>query len=79
LQIPVDLSHVNYVATANSLEPLPMPLRDRFRIVMLPMPTTDDLDALLLGLLWTIGTERGIDARWIAPIDVVEHATIAKQ
>jgi hypothetical protein len=78
LQIPVDLSHVNYVATANTRDPLPAPLRDRFRIVMLPKPTNDDLDALLPGLLRTIATERGIDARWIAPLDPIEHATIAK-
>ena len=78
LQIPVDLSHVNYVATANMLDPLPAPLRDRFRIVMFPKPTTDDLDALLPGLLRTIATERGVDARWITPIDAVERAIIAK-
>ena len=78
LQIPLDLSHVNYVATANSLDPLPTPLRDRFRIVMLPMPTTDDLDALLPGLLQAIATERCVDARWIAPLDAVERAAIAR-
>lgn len=78
LQIPVDLSHVSYVATANTLDPLPAPLRDRFMIVIFPKPTPDDLDALLPGLLQTIATERGIDARWIAPIDAVEYATIAK-
>ena len=72
------LSHVNYVATANSLDPLPTPLRDRFRIVMFPKPTIDDLDALLPGLLQAIATERCVDARWIAPLDAVERAAIAR-
>ena len=32
LQTNLDLSHVSYVATANSLDPLPAPIRDRFRV-----------------------------------------------
>lgn len=77
LQIPLDLSHVNYLATANSLEPLPAPLRDRFRIVTFPKPTVADLDALLPGLFKTLATERRIDARWIAPLDADERNAIA--
>ena len=33
LQINLDLSHVSYIATANDLDPLPLPLRDRFRVI----------------------------------------------
>ena len=35
----LDLSHVSYVATANDIEPLSSPLRDRFRIIRVPDPT----------------------------------------
>lgn len=77
LQIPLDLSHINYVATANTLDPLPMPLRDRFRIVIFPKPTLKDLDALLPTLIKTLATERGIDKRWVAPLDDIERAAIA--
>jgi hypothetical protein len=76
LQIPLDLSHVNYLATANSLEPLPAPLHDRFRIVAFPKPALADLDALLPGLFKTLAAERGIDARWIAPLDPDERAAV---
>jgi hypothetical protein len=78
LQIPLDLSHVNYLPTANSLEPLPAPLRDRFQIVMFPKPTIEHLDALLPSLLQAIATERGVHARWIAPINAIDRAAIAK-
>jgi ATP-dependent Lon protease len=76
LQIALDLSHVSYVATANTLDPLPSPLRDRFRIIAFPKPTSDDLDALLPGLLDSLAVERGIDSRWIAPLDAYERASV---
>lgn len=77
LQIPLDLSQVSYVATANSLDPLPGPIRDRFRIVTFPKPTASDLDALLPALLAGLAAERGLDARWVAPLDDIEHAAVA--
>jgi hypothetical protein len=43
----LDLSHVSHIATANALEPLPGPLRDRFRIVRIPRPTLAHLPALV--------------------------------
>lgn len=42
----LDLSHVNHIATANTVDPLPGPLRDRFRIVRMPSPTLAHLPAL---------------------------------
>lgn len=77
LQTPLDLSHVSYVATANTLEPIPSPLLDRFRIIAFPKPTLADLDALLPGLIEAIAADRGIDGRWIAPLDAHERAAIA--
>lgn len=65
LQIPLDLSHVSYLATANVLDPLPSPLRDRFRIVKFPQPTVHDLDALLPALLRSLAAERNLDDRWL--------------
>src|SRR2546430_9876661 len=47
----LDLSHVSYVATANSLDQLPGPLRDRFRVILFPKPSANDLDALLPAVL----------------------------
>lgn len=77
LQIQLDLSHVSYVATANTLAPLPSPLRDRFRITAFPTPEPKDIDALLPALIDAIAADHGVDSRWIAPLDPQERDIIA--
>lgn len=42
----LNLSNVNFIATANDLGQLPAPLRDRFRIIRVPLPTLDHLPEL---------------------------------
>jgi uncharacterized protein (DUF2267 family) len=78
LQTNLDLSQVSYVATANSLDPLPNPIRDRFRVVMFPKPTADDLDALLPAVVADLARERGLDQSWIPPLDGIERAAVAQ-
>ena len=78
LQTTLDVSQVSYVATANSIEPLPSPIRDRFRVVMFPKPSADDLDALLPAVLDDLARERGLDAAWVPPLDGVERAAIGQ-
>ena len=77
LQVPLDLSHVSYIATANSLDPLPAPLRDRFRIVTFPKPGPEHLDALLLPVIADLAAERGLDNRWIDPLSGQERDLVA--
>src|SRR5260221_326108 len=77
LQTNLDLSQVSYVATANTLDPLPSPIRDRFRVVTFPKPGADDLDALLPAVIADLAKERGLDARWVTPLDGVERAVVA--
>ncbi|WP_439361124.1 AAA family ATPase [Bradyrhizobium sp. DASA03007] len=78
LQTTLDLSQVSYVATANSIEPLPSPIRDRFRVVTFPIPSADDLDALLPAVLADLARERGLDAAWMSPLDGAERAAISQ-
>lgn len=74
----LDLSQVSYVATANNLDPLPSPVRDRFRVITFPKPTTEDLDALLPAVIADLARERGLDQSWISPLDGIEHAAVAQ-
>jgi ATP-dependent Lon protease len=77
LQVPLDLSHVSYVATANALDPLPAPLRDRFRIVGFPKPGPEHLDALLPPVIADLAAERGLDSRWVEPLTGQERDVVA--
>ena len=76
LQTNLDLSQVSYVATANSLDPLPSPIRDRMRVVTFPKPSADDLDALLPAVIADLARERGLDQSWMPPLDGVEYAAV---
>jgi ATP-dependent Lon protease len=78
LQTNLDLSQVSYVTTANSLDPLPSPIRDRFRVVRFPKPAADDLDALLPAVIADLAKERGLDANWVPPLDGLERAAVAQ-
>ena len=77
LQTNLQLSEISYVATVNSLDPLPSPLRDRFRVVSFPKPAAGDLDALLPAVTRDLASERGLEARWIEPLTGLERDAIA--
>jgi ATP-dependent Lon protease len=60
------------------LDPLPTPIRDRFRVVTFPNPGADDLDALLPAVMADLARERRLDHRWVLPLDGTEHAAVAQ-
>jgi hypothetical protein len=59
LDSELDLSWVSHLATANSLDRLPDPLRDRYRIVKVPAPRLCDLPALAANVMREIAKENG--------------------
>lgn len=68
LEVEVDLSMVSHFATANSIDGIPAPLRDRFRILTMPEPGWQHLGTLTRQIVDRVARERGIDGRWFAPL-----------
>lgn len=68
VQSPVDLSAIQWLATANSLEGLPTPLLDRLRVLRMPSPGPEHLPVLAASLLRALARERGLDVRWLSPL-----------
>jgi ATP-dependent Lon protease len=78
LQTTPDLSQVSYVATANSLDPLPGPIRDRFRVVTFPKPAASDLEALLPAVIADLAKERGLDQAWVQSLSGTERLAVTR-
>lgn len=72
------LQHVSYVATANSLEGIPAPLRDRFRILRMPDPGPEHVGDLVRGIVGRIRSERGLDDRWVPDLAPDEESVVRK-
>lgn len=75
----IDLSNVNFWATANSLDTIPAPLRDRFRIIRMPDPGPEHVSSIAQRIVEKIDRQAGRDVRWTPPlaadeIDVIRRA-----
>jgi ATP-dependent Lon protease len=78
VQAPCDLSHITWVMTANSIDGLSAPLRDRCRIIKFPEPDQEHLPALARLIMIDLLAEQGLDHRWAAPLDPREIEAIAQ-
>jgi ATP-dependent Lon protease len=78
LDSELDLSWISYVATANDDTKIPAHIRDRFRIVRVPLPTLEHLRPLARQVMIDIAAEDDVDSRWMASLDLDEEAVIAK-
>jgi ATP-dependent Lon protease len=58
LDVPLDLSHVLFIATANVADTIPAPLLDRMEVIQFDGYTTDEKVAIGRGYLWPRQVER---------------------
>ncbi len=65
----LDLSAVSYILTANSLDGLSSPLRDRCQVLHWPAPREQDLPIVAASILDGIRQERGLDEAWCPALD----------
>jgi hypothetical protein len=77
LDAELDLSWISHIATANSVEELPAPLRDRYRIIKVPAPRLADLPALAACVLRELAVENG-EERFVWPLAADEIEVIGR-
>ncbi|SFM30891.1 AAA family ATPase [Methylobacterium pseudosasicola] len=69
LQADVDISHVQWILTANSLDTVPRPLLDRCLILRMPDPGPEHLRPLATSILADVRADRGLDEAWVPPFE----------
>lgn len=60
------------------MQVIPPHIRDRFRIVKVPLPGLQHLRPLAQDIMADLAAEADVDVRWMAPLDADEEAVIAK-
>jgi ATP-dependent Lon protease len=77
LDAELNLSFISYIATANSIDALPAPLKDRFRVVKVPAPRLRDLPLLAANVLQELAVESG-EQGFVWPLAHDELEVIAR-
>lgn len=73
-----DLSHLSWLMTVNSLEPIPSVLRDRCWIISFPEPGPEHLEGLAPRILERLYVDAGHDRRWATPLEHSELDALSK-
>lgn len=68
LEVECDLSAVSFVLTANDIDQVPAPLRDRCRVLRVPAPEWKHIAPLVERIIGDIAQERELDRRWFDPL-----------
>ena len=78
LDVPFDLSNVMFITTANTLDTIPGPLRDRMEVIQLAGYTADDKLQIAKRYLVPRQLERnGLKKSWLSISDAALKAVIA--
>jgi hypothetical protein len=76
VQAPCDVSNVNWLMTANQIDGLSPPLKDRCQIIRFPEPGPEHLPTIAHQIIADLVIEQGLDHRWISPLDEIEMAAV---
>lgn len=69
IELPVDISQVSYLATANGLAGITSPLLDRFRVLTIPAPGPEHLPVVAKQIVADLRRERNSDTTWMPDLD----------
>lgn len=76
LMAPVDLSHITWIATANSLDSLPDALVDRFQVFVIPRPSKDHFATVLASMKSRIAADMGTIPDFLPALDGDEYRAL---
>jgi len=79
VETAVDLSHVSYVCTANSLEGIPPPLLSRLRVIKVAMPQREHVPGIVRRMLSDIRVETGMSPEWCPDLTPEEVDAVASE
>jgi len=68
LEVECDLSAVSFVLTANDIDQVPAPLRDRCRVLKVPAPEWKHIGPIIDRIISDIADERGVGRQWYPPL-----------
>lgn len=69
LEVRLDLSHVNWIATANTLSDIPKPLLSRFEIILAGEPDASGYEQAIYKTRESYAEELGVDVRMMPTMD----------
>lgn len=78
IELPVDISQVSYLATANGLDGITSPLLDRLRVLTVPAPGPEHLPVVARQIVADLRRERNSDERWMPNLDGEELDLVAE-
>jgi hypothetical protein len=76
LRVNIDLSHINYIATANSVRTVPTPLLSRFTVREMPRPESQHIDKIIAYQRKQIALDWGCSVTDVPVIDDVERRSL---
>ncbi len=79
LNVDVDLSYVSHFATANKLDRVPGPLRDRMRVIRMPIPGLEHIGTLAERILEDLARRRKLHRGWYPPMAQDELDVIKRE